>query len=196
MKRWTGGGLALGLLALALPGVVGAAPEPLKIGVRPDNFRLVAPDGKQHALKQDPMPKATVVLFVATQCPVSLDYDQRMAELALEYESRGVRFIGVNSNKQESLAEVGDHARSKGLPFPVVKDPNNVLADRWGATVTPEAFVLDQAGELQYHGRIDDSRDPSRVTSQDLRKALDAILAGRRPATPNTRAFGCTIKRA
>lgn len=180
---------------LALTTALVAAPQPMKIGARPENFTLRDPAGKAHSLFGDQKAKATVVLFIATQCPISLDYDERMAALAREYTPKGVRFIGVNSNKQEPAAEVAAHAERRRLGFPVVKDPNNVIADQWGALVTPEAFVLDASGKLVYHGRIDDSRNPANVRSQDLKAALDAVLAGRTPEVQETKAFGCTIKR-
>jgi len=70
-----------------------------------------------------------------------------------------------------------------------------VTADRFGATVTPEAFVIDSAGVVRYHGSIDDSQNERRVGTQRLRSALDAVLAGRPPAQAETKAFGCSIKR-
>lgn len=186
---------ASGLALVAAPGLR-AAPEAMKIGTRPENFTLTCPAGKQHQLfSRGEQPAATVVLFVATQCPVSLAYDARMAALAKEFGPRGVRFLGVNSNKQEPMAEVGEHAQKAGLGFVVVKDPENKIADKWGALVTPEAFVFDARGTLAYHGRIDDSQNPANVKSHDLRKALEALLAGKRPDPAETRAFGCTIKR-
>jgi peroxiredoxin len=134
-------------------------------------------------------------MFIATQCPVSNAYNERMEALAREYTPKGVRFIAVNSNKQESAAEVASHAAAHGFDFPVVKDPNNVIADKWGAMVTPETYVLDADGMLRYHGRIDDSQNPANVKSQDLKAALDAVLDGRAPERWETKAFGCTIKR-
>jgi peroxiredoxin len=127
--------------------------------------------------------------------PVSNAYNERMEALAKEYMPKGVRFIGVTSNKQESMAEVAQHSEKNGFDFTVVKDPNNVIADKWGAMVTPEAYVLDADGMLRYHGRIDDSQNPAGVKSQDLKAALDAVLDGRAPEKSETKAFGCTIKR-
>jgi peroxiredoxin len=181
--------------ALLLATVAGAVPQPLKIGAKPENFTLNTPTGQAVALFTAEKPSATVVLFIATQCPVSNAYNERMAQLAQEYQAKGIRFVAVNSNKQETLDEVGRHAKANGFAFPVVKDPNNVIADRWGALVTPEAFVLDAQGALVYHGRVDDSQQAGNVKSRDLKAALDAVLAGRRPENAETRAFGCTIKR-
>ena len=83
-----------------------------------------------------------------------------------------------------------------GWPFQVLKDNGNVLADKLGAEHTPETFVFDQGGALVYHGRVDDSMKEVGVKQRDLRSALDAVLAGRPVPNAETRAFGCTIKRA
>jgi peroxiredoxin len=183
--------------SLAMTALLCAAPQSMTIGARAENFTLRDPAGSEHALFQNEgeKPKATVVIFIATQCPVSNAYNERMAALAKEYAAKGVRFLGVNANKQESAVEVAQHAQRHGLDFTIVKDPNNTIADKWGAMVTPEAYVLDADGVLRYHGRIDDSQNPTGVKSQDLKAALDAVLAGREPERSETKAFGCTIKR-
>jgi len=139
--------------------------------------------------------KATVVFFVATKCPVSNAYNSRMADLAKSYTERGVRFFGINSNKAEMAPEVAEHAQKHGLTFPILKDTGNVIADRFAARVTPEAYVIDAKGVLVYHGRIDDSQDQAGITTRDLQAALNDILDGKPVAVNKTAAFGCTIKR-
>jgi peroxiredoxin len=182
-------------LSLTLTAMLTAAPQTMRPGDKPESFTLRDPAGKEHSLSSQPKATATVVMFIATQCPISNAYNARMAALAREYAPKGVRFLGINSNKQEAAAEVATHAEKNGFRFPVLKDPNNVVADQWGAQVTPEVFVLDSTGTLVYHGRIDDNQNPSAVTSHDLKDALDAVLAGRAPEKAQTKAFGCTIKR-
>jgi len=136
-----------------------------------------------------------MVTFIATQCPVSNAYNERMKSLYNDYTPKGVKFVFVNSNRTESSANVAQHAREHGFPFAVYKDGDNVAADRFGATVTPEAFVIDGAGVVRYHGSIDDSQNEQRVGTQRLRSALDAVLAGHAPGQAETKAFGCSIKR-
>jgi hypothetical protein len=111
------------------------------------------------------------------------------------YASNGVAFIGINSNKQENTEEIKEHAKEHGFSFPILKDDNNIIADKVAASVTPEVFLLNGKFEVLYHGRIDDSRRASEVKSQDLRTALDALLAGKPVAVTETKAFGCSIKR-
>jgi thiol-disulfide isomerase/thioredoxin len=137
----------------------------------------------------------TVLLFVSTRCPISNGYNERMNALVKDYNPKGVRFVFVNSNSNESAADVAEHARTHALDFVPYKDPDNLVADRFGATVTPEAFVISREGALTYHGYIDDSLNTARIQNQGLRKALDAVLSGQAVAAGQTKAFGCTIKR-
>ncbi|HMA28563.1 MAG TPA: thioredoxin family protein [Thermoanaerobaculia bacterium] len=180
---------------LAAPAASAAS---LKIGAPAPDFTLpAAADGKPVALKELlARSKAVAVVFVATQCPVSNAYNARMAALGKEYAAKGIPFVGINSNRTEPAAEVKAHAEKHGLAFPVLKDNGNRIADAYGATKTPEAFVLDPRGTLLYHGRIDENQDdPESVKSPDLRNALDAVLSGRPVPAAETKAFGCTIKR-
>src|SRR5262249_31014905 len=110
-------------------------------------------------------------------------------------ESKGVKLFFLNANQNESAGEVEEHSRRARFAFHVERDVNNVVADRLGAQYTPEAFVFDRKGELRYHGRIDDSRNPARVRENSLRLAIDAVLEGREVREPETKAFGCFIKR-
>jgi peroxiredoxin len=136
----------------------------------------------------------TVVTFVATRCPVSNSYNERMNAIYKEYAGRGVKFVFVNANQTEPLAEVAEHAKEH-FAFPVYKDDNDVVADRFGASVTPEAFVIDGTGVIRYHGSIDDSMAVQRVKENRLRDALDAVLAGKPVEHAETKALGCGIKR-
>jgi peroxiredoxin len=138
----------------------------------------------------------TVLIFIATQCPVSNAYNDRMNAVYKDYAARGVKFVFVNANSSEPAQEVAQHAQGHGFAFPVYKDQNNVVADMFGAQVTPEAFVMDKEGVIRYHGYIDDSRNPEGIKTQGLRLALDAVLAGKPVERADTKAFGCTIKRA
>jgi alkyl hydroperoxide reductase subunit AhpC len=139
---------------------------------------------------------ATVVMFLSAVCPVSNDYNIRINDLYRDYTSKGVKFVFINANQNEKQAEVDDQARRAGYPFPIYRDPKNVVADRFGAQSTPETFLIDGAGVVRYHGRIDDAQNPARVRQNSLRLAIDAVLEGREVAVPETKAFGCTLKRA
>ncbi|MDQ7818136.1 MAG: thioredoxin family protein [Melioribacteraceae bacterium] len=160
-----------------------------------EDFKLKDYNGKEHSLSDFKDSKAIVVIFVATQCPISNDYNSRMAEVYADFKEKGIAFVGINSNKQESVEEIKNHAKDNNLSFPILKDEKNVIADKFSASVTPEVYVLNSNFEVLYHGRIDDSRKVTEVKTKDLRKALDEILGGKTVSNTKTKAFGCTIKR-
>jgi peroxiredoxin len=182
------------VLVLAL-GLAGTSPAAVSVGERLVPFTLKDTSGKDIDVASYQGKKALVLMFIATQCPVSNSYNTRMAEISKRYADKGVAFVGINSNKQESVAEVAEHAQKHGFSFPVLKDVGNVQADRFGAQVTPEIYAYDASLTLRYHGRIDDSREESGVHTRDLQNALDAILEGKPVPLAETKAFGCTIKR-
>jgi len=159
------------------------------------DFSLKDYQGKSHSLSDYKDSKAVVVIYVATRCPVSNAYNQRMADLYKAFKDKGFAFLGINSNKMESVEEIKEHAQKNGLSFPILKDVDNVVADRYEASVTPEVYILGKGGKLLYHGRIDDSRRDDQVTSSDLSSALIEILSGKEVTAQTTKAFGCTIKR-
>lgn len=169
-----------------------AAAEDLK---KAENFTLNDLEGKPHSLEQYKDAKAIVLIWISTQCPVSNDYNTRMAALYEQYKEKGVVFLGINSNKEESIEEITSHAEENSLRFTILKDPGNVIADKFAASFTPEAYVLNGGLELLYHGRIDDSRRESGITKRDLSAALDEILEGKKVSVSKTKAFGCSIKR-
>lgn len=160
-----------------------------------NDFTLKDYNGKEYSLSDFKDSKAIVVMFIATQCPISNDYNERMVKLYQDYSPQNIAFVGINPNKQEDIEEIKEHSQKNKFAFPVLKDWDNVIADRFKASVTPEIYVLNPDFEELYHGRIDDSRREGNIKSQDLRAALDAILAGEPVPTTKTKAFGCTIKR-
>lgn len=166
------------------------------LGDKVHDFKLKDPDGKEYKLS-DALSKSNyiVVMFWSVQCPFVQAYTDRINTLANEYSSKGITFWAVNANSTESMNEVKAHAREKGYPFPVLKDANNVVADMLGATRTPEVFLIDKDREIVYHGRIDDNREEDKVTTSDLRHALDDVLAGNDVTIKSTKSFGCSIKR-
>jgi len=181
--------------ALCLAGV--ALAEGPAIGAPAPDFQLTTLDGKTFSLSEAARSRtAVVVMFIATKCPYSNAYNDRMRDMAAAYGTQGILFVGINSNKTEPADEVASHAKQHGFTFPLMKDPDNKVADMYSASYTPEIFVVDRSGVLRYHGRIDENSDnPDRVASPDLKNALDAMLAGKPIAKAETKAFGCSIKR-
>lgn len=178
----------------ALVAAIPLLAQDFKVGSQVSDFPLTQLNGSPtdfSSLKGN----VTLVMFISVQCPVSNSYNDRMKALYQDYAPKGVKFVVINANRTEPASAVAEHAQEHGYPFAVYKDENNVAADKFGATVTPETYVIDSSGTIRYHGSIDDSQNPSRVTTQRLRLALDAVLAGKEPPQAETKAFGCTIKK-
>lgn len=142
--------------------------------------------------------KVTVLLYVATSCPISNRYAPEVLRLRDRFTARGVAFHVVYPNTDETVAAVREHARAYGYGPAVLRDPGHELVRRSGVTVTPEAAVFRSGGHLAYRGRIDDrfvdfGRERAAPTRRDLEEALEALLAGGHVPRPSTTALGCAI---
>jgi thiol-disulfide isomerase/thioredoxin len=174
-----------------------AASQPAR-KVRPFSLQDVA--GKTWTLADFSKGKATVVLFLGTECTVNNAYMPRIVDLAKKYKPKDVSFVALNSNCHDTPIRIAAHAKEYGIVFPVLKDTANIVADDFGAKRTPEVFVLDPAGRILYQGRIDDQfgvgfrrKAPTR---QDLAAALDEVLAGKVVSVPCTAVSGCLLARS
>jgi thiol-disulfide isomerase/thioredoxin len=161
----------------------------------PMNLRVSSLDGATVEFQDLRGSKLTVLAFISSKCPVSHMYQARMGRLYREYKDKGVGFVFLNSNDNESLAEIQKQVREASLPFPVYKDFHNRVADQFDAQTTPEVFLLDSMGKVVYRGAIDDSSNEARVKKHALRGAIDAVLAGKQPPNGQLKAFGCVLKR-
>jgi peroxiredoxin len=165
----------------------------------PEFIGLKGVDGKEYSLSSFDGKEVLVILFMANRCPTARVYTDRMNSIQNDYGDRGVQLVAVNSDSQylfstESYPEMVKVSRERGFVFPYLKDEEQELARSYGALVTLHAFVLDKDRLIRYRGRIDDSRDPELVTVNDLRNALDDILAERPVRVPDTRPFACAIE--
>jgi hypothetical protein len=148
-------------------------------------------------LHADPAARATVLLFVTTDCPISNRYAPEVTRLFKLFASKGVRFWLIYPNPADSPRAIRDHLASFGYPMQALRDPDHTLATFVHATVTPEAVVV--AGDrIVYRGRIDDryvqlGRQRPAPTSRDLEDALTAQLVGQPVPRPTTEAVGCVI---
>jgi len=196
------------LIAFCLASVVGmstpslSAAEPPKrgeIGATIAPFQLKDAGSKTHALKDWDSKPLLVVAFVGAQCPLAKLYAPRLGELSRKYEARGVGFVAINSNRQDGPAALAEYAKVHRLPFPLLKDVGNIVANDFGAERTPEVYVLDAKRNIRYRGRIDDqyelgvSRD--KATTHEVVDALEDLLAGKSVRKPRTNAIGCQIGR-
>lgn len=165
----------------------------VNIGAVLEDFKLSDINGKEQTFADVKGAKGSVIIFLSAQCPVVKGYNARINQIADEYKAKGINFIGVNSNSTESLEWVKSHAE-ENYKFPVLIDKGGVLANEFGASVTPEVYLFDAGGKLVYKGAIDNDRSGENVTSNLLRDALDATLAGKAVAKTSSNAFGCSIK--
>ena len=186
------------VLSIGTIGIASAkeVPEKVKLDAVVKDFRLKDTEGTDFTLyKLSEEKQVTVVLFLATQCPIATDYTERIVNLVKVYDEKNVQFIGINSNKQEKVEEILAYSKKHGFEFPMLKDPENKIADYFGARRTPEVFLLNAKRVLRYAGAIDNS--PKEPTKHYLKDALDLVIAGKDipKASKKTRAIGCTIKR-
>jgi peroxiredoxin len=170
-----------------------------QIGKKIDKLALPDTAGKQWSMAGLKEKKAVVVLFLGTQCPINNAFMPRLAELHRTYAGKGVQFLAVNANRQDDPKRIAEHAKEHGIPFPVLRDAGNVVADLFGARRTPEAFILDAERAIRYQGRIDDQfgigfQRPA-PTRHDLAAALDELLAGKKISQATTPVAGCLIGR-
>jgi peroxiredoxin len=191
-----------GLAWIARPAVT-ATPdaESVKspVGRKIENFTLDDYRGAARSLDDLKDSKVVVVAFIGTECPLANVYTPRLNELAAKFEGKGVAFLGINANQQDSITEVAAHAQKHKLPFHVLKDPANKIADAFGAQRTPEMFVLDKDRVIRYWGRVDDQYgvgyQKTEATRKDLEVAVDELLAGKPVSVATTEANGCLIGR-
>ena len=181
------------LLAFVLVPAVSEAGD-FAIGTTLENFTLPDTNGKTLSFSDLKGKNGAVVVFLSAQCPVVKGYKDRINQIAADYAAKGITFIGINSNSTESPDWVKSNA-AENYKFEVLIDKGNVIADKLGATVTPEAYFFDAKNVLRYHGAIDNDRSGKAITENYLRAAFDASLSGKVIEKTRANAFGCSIKR-
>lgn len=162
-------------------------------------FELADSSGSPYLLKSGTRSRLTVVCFLGTECPLARLYGPRLSEIADEFTEQDVEFVGIDSNQQDSLADIQEYVKTRSIRFPILKDTDNRVADRYGATRTPEVFVLDQDLAIVYQGRIDDQYTPgvsrTHPGRRHLHQALSELLASSRVTVSRTKVTGCLIGR-
>lgn len=178
------------------------SPQPLSINPSAQaisDFRLKDTEGRDVTLADFRDKKAIAVVFIGTECPLVNLYVLRLAEMQRELGPQRLQILAINSNSQDSPDDVAKHAQARKLPFPVLLDPGQEVADLFGAERTPEAFLLDSSGIVRYRGRIDDQygkgADRRAPTRYDLKEAIQEVLAGNSVTVANTSVVGCFIGR-
>ncbi|MCH8260949.1 MAG: thioredoxin family protein [Planctomycetes bacterium] len=173
----------------------------LLLGTSAPQFSLPDPDGKIVSLSDFDGAPALVVVFMCNHCPFVKHVAPGLADLAREYQDKGVAVVGVNPNDvanypDDSPQKMAEASKEYGYTFPYLLDESQAVAKAYRAACTPDFFVFDADRQLVYRGQMDDSR-PSLdlpVTGADLRGALDAVLDGRSVAAEQKPSVGCNIK--
>ena len=187
-----------GLLFDAATARAGKFNKALSAGDKAPDFKDVAgTDDKPHSLADWKDAKLVVVVFTCNHCPIAGAYEDRILALANQYRDRGVQFVAVSSSRlpSDDFAAMKKRAAEKKYPFPYLHDASQQVGKSYGASVTPEVFVLKGDRTIGYLGTIDDNwNDASAVGRQYLRDAIDALLAGKEPTRFETRPIGCGIQ--
>jgi peroxiredoxin len=172
----------------------------LQIGETAPDFELPATNGKTYRLSDLGEAKVLVVFFTCNHCPYVTGSDEITRQTAEKFAPQGVRFVGINANSKNTYPEDDfDHMvkRMKEFRFPWVylRDKSQDVARAYGALRTPHFYVFDQERKLVYTGRgVDNPRETSKMTVNDLERALQEHLAGKPVRVPLTNPIGCNVK--
>jgi len=174
-------------------------PDPVTIGMRAPSFQdLLGVDGRSYSLSSFNGKKVLVIIFMANRCTTAQAYADRISAIQNDYGGLGVQIVAVNSDDPQQLPSEGylemiRVAKERNYSFPYLKDEDQRVARDFGAQLTVHAFLLDQERRVRYRGRIDDSPNPAFVKNDDLRNALDDVLAGRDVRVQETMPFPCGV---
>jgi len=184
-------------------------PKTIEPGSKAPDFSLLGVDGKNYSLKDFDKAKVLVIIFSCNHCPTAQAYEDRIISIAGEYKTKGVDLVMISPNSGKALnyselgySDMGDsyedmkiRAADKKFSFPYLYDGDEQKsALAYGPVATPHCFVFDSNRILRYAGRVDGSEKPGTGKGEDLRNAIDAVLAGLPVKNPVTKVFGCSIK--
>jgi peroxiredoxin len=173
----------------------------LPLGTKAPDFVLPDATGKKVSLKDLKEAHALLVLFICNHCPYVKHIRSGLAQLARDYQPRGLATVAISSNDvanypQDSPAKMAEEAKSAGYIFPYLYDETQEVAKAYHAACTPDIYLFDKDQRLVYRGQFDDSRPGTDVpvTGKDLRVAIDAVLAGQQVSPNQKPSIGCNIK--
>ena len=171
----------------------------LKIGDKLPEFKLVSTNGRECDLHEFEDSKIIVVMFICNHCDYVKAYEDRLIGLQKKFADQGVTFVAINANDEikypeNSFENMLARAKIKQYNFPYLRDKTQEVAKMFGAQYTPEIFVFDHDRILRYHGRVDNNwQDPQKVTSENLKEAIESLLIGQSINIPETNIIGCTV---
>ncbi len=173
----------------------------LPLGTKAPAFSLPDVENKSVSLADFSGTPAYLVVFMCNHCPYVKHVAPQLAQLARDYQAKGVAIVGISSNDiashpDDSPEKMKAEAKARGYTFPYLYDATQKVAQAYNAACTPDFYVFDKDQKLVYRGQLDASRPDSGipVTGADLRAALDAVLAGKSPSADQKPSIGCNIK--
>ncbi len=172
----------------------------VQLGTPAPDFQLRGVDEHTYALSDFGERAILVVVFMCNHCPYVQACIERLVVLQHDFIDKGVRFVGINANDtkdhpDDDFEEMKIFAREKNMNFPYLRDETQQVAKAYHAVCTPDIFVYDEQRTLKYHGRIDNNwKDVSKITSQDLRSALEAMARHQTVDQIQLPSMGCSIK--
>ncbi len=194
-----------------------ASPQPvaetqvttLNIGDQAPDFNLPGADGENHRLSDFADAPVLAIVFTCNHCPTAQAYEERIKDLVNDYQAKGVAVVAISPNSPLAVlynelgySDLGDTyedmqkaAEDRDFNFPYLYDgDDHAVSLQYGPVATPHAFVFDQERALRYVGRLDASEKPGTGQAEDVRAAIEAVLAGEDVATATTKTFGCSVK--
>lgn len=172
----------------------------LQLGEKAPDFKLPATDGKTYSLDDFKTARVLVVFFTCNHCPFVIGSDEVTRATALRFKDKGVAFIGINSNSENTHPEDGFDTMVKRMeehkfPWVYVRDKSQDVARAYGGLRTPHFFVFNHERKLVYTGRgVDNPRNTAEMTTNDLERALEEVVAGKPVSVPMTNPIGCNVK--
>ena len=174
--------------------------QKVEIGAPAPNFNLPAADGKNYSLDSFKEAKVLIIIFTCNHCPYAKAAWPLLIKLASEFKEKGVAFVAINPNDEiqypeDSFEIMKQKVRDWQINFPYLRDEAQEIAKAYGAICTPDVFVYDKNRKLYYHGRINDNwQKPEKVTHEELKEALENLLADNPPPANQHPSIGCSIK--
>ena len=168
----------------------------VKLGEAVPDFKLQEITGKEHRLSGY-RGKPVMIHFWSATCPFVMRYEERLQEITDDYSKRGVVILGIDSNSNETADQIKKVAAKRKVNYPILIDPGNQIADKFGAITTPHVFIMDKDGKLIYEGAVDDQgwSEDNPVKKRFVRETLDAVLQDLPIPNSKTKSVGCTVKR-
>jgi peroxiredoxin len=175
-------------------------PFTLPLGASPKEFTLPATDGKTYSLHDFDDAKYLVIFFTCNHCPYVIGSDEVTRATAEKFAPHGVKFVAINSNSEQTYEEdsfehMVERMAEHKFPWVYLHDQDQTIATAYGALRTPHFYVFDEDRKLVYTGRgVDNPRDTSKMTVNDLDNALTQLVNGEEITTPLTNPIGCNVK--